>query len=364
MFNEQSAVENFVRDLLCGPQPTAGSRIGEPRAIYHTEAATPQPIVDYIGVFDDVARDLAFDDTAVRNVITNLSELQAQLPAAMAACLAHFPNVDRTLTGYEGLMAAQNCLPDDETRDAFAADFSVLSRLWEALSPEPFLADYEEDYRWLSQVYESVKPPSGNGRLLRHVLGAKTLDLIHENIHVDAVRDDLETLVMDADFLEGLLAGNDPEKAREIEFQVSARIRRHSNRTRFIALGKRLEELKDRLEQGVLTSLEYLKQLLVIAREVVQAEREVDTEEERRNAEATLSELFQETRTDQTPAIVERIVTDIDEIVRLVRFPGWQSTSAGEREVKQALRRTLLKYQLHKDQELFDKAYGYIREYC
>jgi hypothetical protein len=40
-----------------------------------------------------------------------------------------------------------------------------------------------------------------------------------------------------------------------------------------------------------------------------------------------------------------------------------QSTSAGEREVKQALRRTLLKYQLHKDQELFDKAYGYIREY-
>ena len=46
-----------------------------------------------------------------------------------------------------------------------------------------------------------------------------------------------------------------------------------------------------------------------------------------------------------------------------MRFPGWQTTSAGEREVKQALRRTLLKYQLHRDQELFDKAYGYIRAY-
>jgi len=27
------------------------------------------------------------------------------------------------------------------------------------------------------------------------------------------------------------------------------------------------------------------------------------------------------------------------------------------------LRRTLLKYKLHKDQELFDRAYGYIRQY-
>jgi len=35
--------------------------------------------------------------------------------------------------------------------------------------------------------------------------------------------------------------------------------------------------------------------------------------------------------------VVERIVTDIDEIVRLVRFPGWQNTKAGEREVQKQL---------------------------
>jgi len=31
--------------------------------------------------------------------------------------------------------------------------------------------------------------------------------------------------------------------------------------------------------------------------------------------------------------------------------------------VQKELRRTLLKYKLHTDQELFDKAYSYIREY-
>jgi len=46
-----------------------------------------------------------------------------------------------------------------------------------------------------------------------------------------------------------------------------------------------------------------------------------------------------------------------------VRFPGWQQTMAGERDVQKALRRMLLKYQLHREQELFDRAYGYIRQY-
>jgi type I restriction enzyme R subunit len=46
-----------------------------------------------------------------------------------------------------------------------------------------------------------------------------------------------------------------------------------------------------------------------------------------------------------------------------VRFDGWQTTHAGEREVRNALRKTLFKYKLHQDQELFDRAYGYIRTY-
>ena len=60
---------------------------------------------------------------------------------------------------------------------------------------------------------------------------------------------------------------------------------------------------------------------------------------------------------------VERIVDDIDEIVRLVRFDGWQTTHAGEREVKNALRKTLFRYKLHQEQDLFDRAYGYIKQY-
>ena len=110
-------------------------------------------------------------------------------------------------------------------------------------------------------------------------------------------------------------------------------------------------------------SVEFLKEMLQLAKEVVETEREVPPIEEEERGKAALTELFEEARNEDTPIIVERVVTDIDEIVRMVRFDGWQSTHAGEREVKMALRKTLFRYKLHQDAELFERAYGYIRTY-
>ena len=328
------------------------------------EAKTHGLIVDYLGVFDDVGQAIQFDEEGITRVVTNISELIAKLPEAIQKCLAYFPGVDRTLEGYEGLIAAQDCLPNNEIRDAFAADYSYLNRLWEAISPDSVLDGHEVDYRWLTQVYESVKPSTGTGKLLWHALGPKTIELIHDHVQVEAVRDDLDTLVLDAELLEAVLGTPDPEKkAKEIQIKVVRRLQKHRDHPRFRALGERLEELRLRHEQGLLVSIDFLKELLEIARDVVEAEGSVKPVTEEDRGRAALTELFEEVRNDDTPIMVERIVNDIDEIVRYVRFDGWQATHAGERQVRLALRKTLFKYKLHQDRELFDRAYGYIREH-
>ena len=321
-------------------------------------------IVDYLGIFDDVANALNYDDKSVHNVITNISSIISQLSIWVQRCLDYFIGVDRTIVGYEGLILAQECLPNNEVRDKFAADFSVLTKAWEAISPDPCLEQFAADYKWLSQVYESVKPPSGRGKLLWHSFGAKTIELVHENVTLYTVRDDLDTLVLDAEILEGILKSADPrKKAKEIEIQLVARFRKYKGNQIFIALGERLEKLKEQHEQGLIHSIEYLKMLLELAKDTVEAEKTVDTKDEQSKAKSALTELFSESRSDKTPIIVERIVNDIDEIVRLVRFPDWQSTTAGERAVKKELRKIIyVKYKLS-DQELFDKAYNYIKMY-
>ncbi len=319
-------------------------------------------IVDYIGVFDEVAKTLTYDEENIRQSINNISELKNKLPAAMNTCLNYFSDIDRTVSGYEGLIAAQECLLDNETRDEFALDYSYLTKLWEAISPDSMLTQYKKDYRWLTQVYESVQPPSGNGRLIWHALGAKTIEIVNEHVHVETIRDDLDTIILDDEMINDLI-NNNANAHKVIEIKIIRRLKRHRNKPKFVALGKKLEELKEKYEQGFLQSMDYLKALLVLAKDVLEAEREVDPEDERKKAKTALTELFYETKSGTTPAMVERIVNDIDEVVRMVRFDGWQWTKTGEREVKKALRKTLMKYQMHKEQELFDKAYAYIREY-
>ena len=321
-------------------------------------------IVDYFGVFDDTAQALAFDEETVKLVITNLKELKDKLPHVLADCLAHFAGIDRTIAGFEGLQAAQECIKTDEKRDAFAKNFNSLSKLWEALSPDEILNQYQKEYKWLSQVYLSVKPTSDdNGRLLWHALGAQTTKLIHAHIHVDGISHDMAEMVLDANVIDELMNNKDPQEAQRMMKILISRLARHGNNPMFIALSQRLEALRAKAEQGLINSIEFIKQLCEIARDTVQAEKQTDTVDERKSAKAALTELFLEMKTDQTPAVVERIVTDIDHIVKYVRYDGWQNTPTGEKLVMKELRKILwVKYPI-KDEELFNRAYAYIREY-
>lgn len=337
------------------------------QAICRTNRLFPQKtfgrIVDYFGVFDDAAKALTFDEESVKQIITNLSELRDQFPAAMRTTLAHFDGVDRALEGFEGLELAQNAINTDVKKDAFAKDFKHLSKLWESLSPDRVLDLYVKEYKWLAQVFESVKPASDNiGKLLWLTLGAQTTQLIHENIHVGDVHK-LDEFVLDADVIEDIFNNPDPKKTKQLEKLLVERFKKRDGIPQFKALSERLEALRDKAEKGLISSIEFVKELCKIAKDTIHAEKEFADSVQEKTPQAALTELFLELKTDQTPAVVERIVTDIDAIVRIVRFPGWQSTVSGEREVQKSLRKALLKYSLHKDQDLFDRAYAYIKEY-
>ncbi|WP_287826357.1 HsdR family type I site-specific deoxyribonuclease [Oscillibacter sp.] len=322
-------------------------------------------IIDYIGIFDDVAKALDFDETSMRRIITNIEEIKKQLPTLMKKCLGYFMGVDRTVEGWEGLMAAQECLPTNKEKDTFAADYRVLNRAWDALSPDIFLNAYKSDYQWLSRVYESVKPTDGRGGLIWASLGAKTIELVHQNVTVGETDEDMDILAMDADLIDDFLEKQKDLKkaAKKVEISLVAKILNHAQDPKFIRLGEKLEALREKHEQGLVTSIEFLKLLLELAKEAARAEKDVVPEQEIDKGIAALTELFNGVRNKNTPVIVERIVADIDSIVKIVRFDGWQSTTAGKQEVKKALRSVVwIKYKI-KDKDVFDKAYSYIEQY-
>ena len=324
-------------------------------------------IVDYIGIFDDVAKALFFDSDSVEKVISNIEGVKGKVPEMVEACIQFFPGVDRTRDDWEGLVAAQDCLPDDAAKDDFGAHYRALNRVWNALSPDACLNPFKADYKWLSKVYDSVRPTDERGKLIWAALGAKTLQLVHDNISVESVDTDETIMEMDAAIIEKFINGdtNVAKKHRKVEIDLTAIILAHPNDPGFVALGERMEKLREEHEAGLLTSIQFLKALLALAKDAAQLMRQVPPEETDPTARgrAALTELFHSIRNENTPVIVERIVNDIDGIVKIVRFPGWQNTSTGRKEVSKNLRDVIMRKYRIKDQDVFARAYSYVEQY-
>lgn len=85
--------------------------------------------------------------------------------------------------------------------------------MWETICPDPMLSRFAMDYRWLTDVYESVRPSDITGRLVWHALGAKTIDLINEHVIVELPDAGTETTILDAQTIEDLMSG----KRRDID---------------------------------------------------------------------------------------------------------------------------------------------------
>jgi type I restriction enzyme, R subunit len=166
---------------------------------------------------------------------------------------------------------------------------------------------------------------------------------------------------MDAESVFELTEEERKKKTKKLNLSLIAIIRGKSN-PKFEELGKRLERLKEQYEADVLNSIEWLKELLDAAREMVELDKDAEEKVVPDDKQA-LSEIFKEVKSDATPQIITNVVEDIDKIVKATRFEGWQNTHAGQKGIQKVLRQTLFKYKLHKEHELFDKAYGYIKEH-
>jgi type I restriction enzyme R subunit len=327
-------------------------------------------IVDYVGVFDNYAKALNFDEESVKTVITNINEVKDQIPGWLQDCLDFFPGVDRSIGGFQGLEDAQEKLRDENVKLQFAANYQRLHKAWEVVSPDNDILQYKNDYIWLSQVYDSVRPVTVTGNLMWAILGPKTVELIHENVTSIDIGESIEDLVVDSKILDECIKDENRRNRTIIEIQKMLKLRlgnpKHNNSKEFKRLTEKLKELQERMRQQQIDSIEFLKGLLLLAKETLDAEIKLEQpQDKRKQAKDALTELFESIKTPETPIVVENIVNDIDtQVVDIVRrFNNAFKTVSGQNEVRKMLRTILwLKYKI-KDNDVFEKAYRYVEMY-
>jgi type I restriction enzyme, R subunit len=137
----------------------------------------------------------------------------------------------------------------------------------------------------------------------------------------------------------------------------------------WVSLADRLEAPRQAKLQTAAASVEFLKQLLELARALVEAEnRDADGTLDAMSVlpdphKGALTQILQEYAPEHTPALIENVVERIDAIVRPVRGTSWQTSQPGDRAVRRELRLVLSNNGLPAVGELHDRAYAYIREH-
>jgi type I restriction enzyme R subunit len=347
-------------------------------------------IVDYVGLGKEIAASMQVekqDGAPDLDIDTLKTELQASLKAA----IERFKTVDFDDKPFAVLQACQELLAKPKDRDAFAAEFLRIEALFELLWPDEELREDRETYKTLAKLYKSVQPAISSDALLWQRLGAKTYALINEHVVSVNVRGaGAANVTIDEETLEALrqlgfgqietpptgTGGETPPEAPtaeeildSIEKRIASRLAEHDD-PRYKSLADRLDRLREAQLVEAADSMDFLKKLLEIAREVVavnredQAAEDEDTQvgllpEERKGA---LTQIFHEYKPEVTPEILERMVDEIDNVVIGARFTKWQSSREGTRTVKTEVRKSLTKFGLPATGELFDSAYDYVAE--
>jgi type I restriction enzyme R subunit len=340
-------------------------------------------VVDYVGLGKELAKALMTKSTSIpgqnqEDVEVLLSELMAEVTNTVA----RFESVDRSALIFNQIHDAQQILDTLPKREEFAAQFMRCQGLFEFLWPDMKLRPIEEDYRFLAKVYSSIAPNKAADLLLWQKLGAKTMEIVHE--HLTGVTIDgkqLEKVAMDVGVIEALkdltLFPEDtkelkkPLNALEVLQKLEERIQKRFgddvSEKVWRSLAERLEMLRLSRISSAEESVDFLKRLLELAKDLLEAEKaddegrisEIKVLDPRKGA---LTQIFEECRPDGTPVVIETVVEQVDSLVSPVRGTGWQSSHPGDRTVRQELRLILRNSGLPPAGELFDRAYAYIRE--
>jgi type I restriction enzyme R subunit len=340
-------------------------------------------VVDYVGLGKELAKALMTKSTSIpgqnqEDVEVLLSELMAEV----ANTVGRFESVDRSALIFNQIHDAQQILDTLPKREEFAAQFMRCQGLFEFLWPDMKLRPIEEDYRFLAKVYSSIAPNKAADLLLWQKLGAKTMEIVHE--HLTGVTIDgkqLEKVAMDVGVIEALkdltlfpADIKEPKKPlnalevlQKLEERIQKRFGDEISEKVWRSLAERLEMLRLSRISSAEESVDFLKRLLELAKDLLEAEKaddegrisEIKVLDPRKGA---LTQIFEECRPDGTPVVIETVVEQVDSLVSPVRGTGWQSSHPGDRTVRQELRLILRNSGLPPAGELFDRAYAYIRE--
>lgn len=295
-------------------------------------------VLDFVGIFDNLEKALAFDSEDVEGVVEGIDVLKERFEGLMVEGRERYLPLAEGKSADKAAEAVLEHFRDKEARHEFYQYFAELQDVYEILSPDPFLRPFMGDYEELARMYRLLRASYEPGTPVDRSFLRKTAQLVQEHTETGAIQHPNGVYKLDAATLQRIAKEDKPDTVKVFNLlkAIRALVAEEGLRSPYlIPIGERAEQIARAFEERQATTKETLRQLELLVRECAEAERA--------RQESDLSPegfaVFWLLKREGIPT-AETVARQASEAFD--QFPHWERSSEQERGLRVALFKALL----------------------
>ncbi len=234
-------------------------------------------VLDFVGIFDNMEKALAFDSADVTSVIKNIDVLKNLFAKQMKEQAPEYLNLMKGRPADKVIEYAIEYFTDKEKREAFFKFFKQIESLYEITSPDKFLRDHISDYIHISHLYQTVLLAFTPRVQADKELMRKTATLVREQVKVGQIAEPLPIYAINEQTLQALKKDPKSDKAKVVNLTRSIRIFVDENQGKnpfLLGIGERVEAINELYDNRQIDTIEALKHLEELIEQVNLAKKE------------------------------------------------------------------------------------------
>jgi len=255
------------------------ARVNRP---YEDDANRRKPsgfVLDFVGIFDNLEKALAFDSQDVSGVIEGTEVLMKNFKEMIAHAKVEYLSILEGKSGDKAVEAVLEHFRDKDKREEFYGFFKELQDIYEILSPDKFLRPFLNDFENLLKMFFILKSAYDRNQPVDKEFLRKTAKLVQEQTESGEIESPTKYYEINSNALEAIASGDEPDTVKIFNLLKALSIlvtTRGASEPYLISIGDRAEEIAKRFEERQMTTQQALNALESLISQFKDAEKAHD----------------------------------------------------------------------------------------
>lgn len=203
------------------------ARVNRP---YEDDAGREKPagfVLDFVGIFDNLEKALAFDSQDIEGVVRDIEVLRVRFTELIEVARENYLILVDGKTQDKAVEAVLMHFIEEEERDKYYQFFKEISQIYDILSPDAFLRPYIEEIETLARMYRILREAYEPEILIDKDFSRKTARLVAEHTETSKIKSTLDIYEINEDTLRKIEERNasDTEKVFNLLKSIEKTIR-------------------------------------------------------------------------------------------------------------------------------------------